>query len=75
MNIITLTPELENKITHWSVSEKGNNNPLEYITFKKSSCKNPSTAANRARRKGMEGVLIVTGLTMHAETKPIYIAY
>jgi hypothetical protein len=74
METINLSTETENKITHWRVlgNLKGIEKPVD-LTFKKSRCKKPETALARFKKRlsGNCSNIIVTGLLVHAETKPI----
>ena len=54
-------------ITQWKVT---NGNDTRY--YKNIRTASPEEAANRARTAGLNGKLTVTGLTMHAETKPLF---
>jgi len=54
-------------ITHWKAECDGR---TKY--YPKGKCKQPETALNRTK-KVFVGKITITGLLMHAETKPIII--
>ena len=74
METIELSRELRERITQWKVFAPGTN-WVRYYSVK--SCKNPETALRRAQKEfpfpTEQNKLWVSGLTMHAETKPIAI--
>ena len=79
IEVYTLSKELDAQVTHWKVRDLNESKPSDkiykldsFIIYHRKVCKNPATAHRRAKKFfGREG-LMVTGLTMHAETKPVY---
>ena len=73
MKTITLTKDLEEKITHWKIkADVVGVTKIIDTSFKKSECRNPETAIKRFKKKwGKTNNLVLTGLLVHAETKPI----
>jgi hypothetical protein len=66
MDIIKLTPEIEAKVTYWKVTDK--DKFIKY--FKRSVCKTPAAALNKARKLTINE-LFVSGLLVHSETKVV----
>lgn len=65
-----LTPEIVRRITHWNIRKNGKS----IRSYKRTACALPKTAAKRIEYKLEEGdVIEVTGLLMHAETRPVLI--
>ena len=67
METIKLNSELLEKITYWNVKSLDNSFNKDY---KKSLFSTPEKALKEARKKCQTSI-VITGLTMHAETKPV----
>lgn len=74
MDLITPSQTLLDSITRWIVYERGYTvNGPDLGTYSKRKYPTPEKAAKKVRSKGFKGDLIVAGLTMHAETKPLFV--
>lgn len=69
---IELTPELDAKITHWKVASTTPGTTFCRI-YNRKNCKGMETAMKRAKKDWPFDGLVLTGLLVHAETKPFII--
>ncbi len=66
MRLIDIS-NIDSQITYWKVESNG-----EIKYFDRKRCKQPETALKRAKMV-FDGEITVSGLLVHAETKPIII--